>query len=123
MSPKRWRYRIKKLAELESHHFEGMRVAPAITRRETQATVAYHIRIPRNVRVPHSYHKLAHEVILVLSGRGTAHLDKRDHPIRKGDVLLIRPRTWHSFSTGKHSLEFLAVTAPRVDSKTDLYHH
>ncbi|MDE2292976.1 MAG: cupin domain-containing protein [Elusimicrobia bacterium] len=122
MRRRTWKYKVKQLGRLSAHEFEGMAVAPAITKDETAAMVAYHIRIPPRTRIPHSYHKKAHEIIVVLDGRGTAHLDRSRVALRKGRVLLVQPRTWHSFSTAASPLEFIAVAAPRVDAKTDLYY-
>ena len=122
MDSKRWEYKLKKLGKLPGHEFEGMFVAPAITKDETQKMVAYHIRIPKHVRIPHSYHKIAHEIIFVLDGRGTAHLNKDDVVLRPGSVILVQPKTWHSFSTANKTLEFLAIASPRVDAQTDLYY-
>jgi quercetin dioxygenase-like cupin family protein len=122
MGEKRWEYKLKKLGELPAHEFEGMSVAPAITKDETEKMVAYHIRIPKNVRIPHSYHKIAHEIVFVLDGCGTAHLNQDNVILRPGAVILIRPETWHSFSTADRTLEFLAIASPRVDADTDLYY-
>lgn len=117
-----WRYKVKKLSDFEAIEFQGMKVNPLIKKSETGQMSAYHILIPKRTRIPPSYHKKAHEIIFVLSGRGKVHLNRRNIHIKKGDVILVQPRTWHSFSTARHTLKVLAVPSPYVDSKTDLYH-
>jgi len=107
---------------MKTVEFQGMKVNSLIKKTETRQMSAYHIQIPKKTRIPHSYHKKAHELIFVLSGRGIVHLNRRNIPIKKGDVILVQPRTWHSFSTGSQNLKVLAVPSPYVDSKTDLYH-
>jgi mannose-6-phosphate isomerase-like protein (cupin superfamily) len=122
MSRKPWRFKLKNLGGVPSRAFQGMKVKSLISKEETEEMVAYHIRIPRNTRIAHSHHKVAHEVIFILSGSGTAHLNEERFPVKAKDVVLIRPGTWHSFSAGHEALEALAVLSPRVDGKTDLYH-
>lgn len=122
MTPRRWEYKLKRLGQTPSFEFQGMIVAPLILKEETENLVAYHIRIPKNVRIPHSYHKLAHEIIVVLDGRGKAHLNREEVRLRAGGVVVVQPRTWHSFSTAGGNLEFLAIASPRVDRTTDLYY-
>jgi mannose-6-phosphate isomerase-like protein (cupin superfamily) len=112
----------RSLARITPFSFEGMSIRPLIAKEDTKAMVAYHIRIPAMTRIPHSYHKLASEVIHVLSGEGTVHLDRRRVAVKAKDSIFIQPRVWHSFSTGKKPLTVLAVLSPRADPKTDLYH-
>ena len=119
---KPWRYKLKNISKLPSFHFEGMDVRPLVTKDETEKLVTYHIRIPKKVRIPHSYHKIAHEIIVVLSGSGTAHLNDKRFSIKANDTIFIKPYTWHSFSTNQDSLEIITFLTPRVDQVTDLYY-
>ena len=116
------KHTIRTLSKVKPFAFEGMSIRPLIAKEETKKMVAYHIRIPSNTRIPHSYHKEAYETIFVLGGQGTVFLDHKKYPIKANDSIYIRPRVWHSFSTGKRSMTVLAVLAPRADPKTDLYH-
>ena len=119
---KAWPFKLKELSQVPAKSFQGMKVKSLIAKSETKKIVAYHIRIPKNHRIPHSHHKIAYEIIFILSGKGTAYLNNRRFPVKSKDVIFIRPGTWHSFSSDHKVLEALAVLSPRVDEKTDLYH-
>lgn len=116
------KYTIRTLSKVKPFAFEGMSIRPLIAKEETKKMVAYHIRIPAHTRIPHSYHKEAYETIFVLAGEGSVYLDHKRYQVKAKDSLYIRPRVWHSFSTGKRPMTVLAVLAPRADPKTDLYH-
>lgn len=116
------KYTIRTLSRVKPFPFEGMSIRPLIAKGETKKMVAYHICIPANTRIPDSYHKEAHETIFVLAGEGNIFLDHKRFRVKAEDSICIRPRVWHSFSTGKRPLTVLAVLAPRADPKTDLYH-
>jgi len=116
-------YTVKRVSRLPRIKFEGMDINFLIDKKEMKGKMAaYFIRMSPGTVVPPSYHKVANEIIVVLSGSGEARLNKDRVKIRKGDVMLVRPRTWHSFTTGRSSLRLLAVLSPYVDSRTDLYH-
>ncbi len=117
-----WKFKLKKLTQLHKMAFQGMRVHFLINKKEMPEMAAYQITLPKNLRIPPSYHKVAHEVIFILHGKGTAHLNKENFSVKKGDVILVQPGTWHSFSTKNHAMKALAITSPYVDSTTDLYH-
>jgi mannose-6-phosphate isomerase-like protein (cupin superfamily) len=117
-----WSYKVKTLKKIPSITFEEMAVKFVINPGESRHMACYHLYLPAKKRIPPSYHKIAHEVIFILSGCGRVHLNKTVRPVKSGDAILVRPRTWHSFSTGRSSMTMLAVTAPYVDSKIDLYH-
>ncbi len=118
-----WTYIVKKISNLETIEFEGMQLHFLIQKKETDGMAAYHIKLPRHTRIPPSYHKIAEEIIVVLQGSGFAFLNRKRIPIKKGSVILVQPRTWHSFASAHKQMTLLAVTSPYVDSKTDLYHH
>jgi quercetin dioxygenase-like cupin family protein len=68
---------------------------------------------PNNTLKAH-YHDLPSVVILVIDGKGVAHLDGKEHPIEKGDVITIPPKTSHGFSTQGNSLHFLSIQTPAI---------
>lgn len=100
-----------------------MEVNHVVKKREMPQMAAFYIRLPRKTILPPSYHKKAYEIIFILSGFGKAHLNKKTFFIKKGDAILVKPQTWHSFSTSERSMKILAVTSPYVDAETDLYHN
>src|SRR5258706_14687666 len=119
---KNWKYKIKRLSHMPIREFEGMKMNFLIDKKEMDRMAAYYIHIPKNASIPHSYHKVAHEIILVLAGSGKVHLNRKKIAVQQGDVILVQPPTWHSFSTTHRPMTVLAVTAPYVDGTTDLYH-
>jgi mannose-6-phosphate isomerase-like protein (cupin superfamily) len=118
----KWKFRFKNLAALSAFEFEGMKVKALVAKEETEKLSCYHIAMPRHHSVRHAYHKKAHEIVVVLEGRGTVRLGKRKFALRRGDCVLIAPRTWHSFSTAGSALKMFAFLAPRVDAATDFYY-
>ena len=112
----------KRMNEMESFNLEGMQVIPFLSAEETQKFSVYHIVIPQHHRVPQSYHKVAHELILFLEGRGFARVNGRRFPVAKGEAIWILPGIPHGFETQDGPLTLLAILSPRVDTKTDFYY-
>jgi mannose-6-phosphate isomerase-like protein (cupin superfamily) len=62
---------------------------------------------------PPNEHAGAHEFFYVLEGEGTAHCEGKTIPIRRGDALLLRPRSEHVIeNTGPGKLYTLTVMTP-----------
>lgn len=115
------RSRVGHVNKVKPHGFQGMKVRPLTARGEKEMT-AYHIRFKRGMAIPPSYHKRAHEIIVVLSGAGTAHLDGRRVPLRAGSTVRIEPGVRHAFSTRSKAMEILAFLNGPVNETTDLFH-
>jgi len=62
------------------------------------------------------YHKLPNVLILVLKGAGRVRLNDKKYSIKAGDVISIKPKTIHGFSTNT-SLEFLSIQSPPIYGK------
>jgi len=72
----------------------------------------------RDTRDPHG-HPDFYEVMVVLDGAGGQDLGDGTHPLRPGDVLLIRPGDHHALSaTGSDGLRFFNVAFPAAAWRT-----
>lgn len=85
------------------------------------AGTAYRIRIAPRQRTATSYHRVAEEFYLVLSGRGIAVLDGVEHDLIAGDFLRLPPGTTHAFVTGDEPLEMLDIHTPGSRPDRDVY--
>lgn len=88
---------------------------------EEAAGTAYRVRIAPHQRTSISYHRVAEEYYYVLSGRGTAILDGREHPLAPGDFLRLPPGTRHGFVTAAEPLELLDIHTPGSRPDRDVY--
>jgi mannose-6-phosphate isomerase-like protein (cupin superfamily) len=85
------------------------------------AATAYRIRIEPHQRTSTSYHRVAEEIYLVISGKGTAVLDDVEHVLQTGDFLRLPPGTTHAFVTGDESLVMLDIHTPGSRPDRDVY--
>jgi mannose-6-phosphate isomerase-like protein (cupin superfamily) len=85
------------------------------------AATAYRIRIEPHQRTSTSYHRVAEEFYLVISGKGTAVLDGVEHLLQTGDFLRLPPGTTHAFVTGEEALVMLDVHTPGSRPDRDVY--
>ena len=85
------------------------------------AATAYRVRIEPNQRTSTSYHKLAEELYLVLTGSGIAVLDGVEYQLRPGDFLRLPPGTTHAFITGDDALVMLDIHTPGSRPDRDVY--
>lgn len=85
------------------------------------AATAYRIRIEPHQRTSTSYHRVAEEFYLVISGTGTAVLDGVEHLLQTGDFLRLPPGTTHAFATGDEALVMLDVHTPGSRPDRDVY--
>lgn len=85
------------------------------------AATAYRIRIEPHQRTSTSYHRMAEEFYLVISGTGTAVLDGVEHRLQTGDFLRLPPGTTHAFVTGDEALVMLDVHTPGSRPDRDVY--
>lgn len=85
------------------------------------AATAYRIRIEPHQRTSTSYHRVAEEFYLVVSGAGTAVLDGVEHLLQTGDFLRLPPGTTHAFVTGEEPLVMLDVHTPGSRPDRDVY--
>jgi len=85
------------------------------------SATAYRVRIEPHQRTATSYHKLAEELYLVLSGSGVAVLNGVEYELRTGDFLRLPPGTTHAFITGDEALVMLDVHTPGSRPDRDVY--
>jgi mannose-6-phosphate isomerase-like protein (cupin superfamily) len=85
------------------------------------SATAYRVRIEPHQRTATSYHKLAEELYLVLSGSGVAVLDGVEYQLRAGDFLRLPPGTTHAFITGDEALVMLDVHTPGSRPDRDVF--
>lgn len=85
------------------------------------AATAYRIRIEPHQRTSTSYHRVAEEFYLVISGTGTAVLDGVEHLLQTGDFLRLPPGTTHAFVTGDEALVMLDIHTPGSRPDRDVY--
>lgn len=85
------------------------------------AATAYRIRIEPHQRTSTSYHRVAEEFYLVISGTGTAVLDGVEHLLQTGDFLRLPPGTTHAFVTGEEALVMLDIHTPGSRPDRDVY--
>jgi quercetin dioxygenase-like cupin family protein len=68
---------------------------------------------------PRHHHPYEHEVF-VLEGNGEAFEGETPHPIRAGDVILVKPDEVHQFrNTGKGPLKFLCLIPNSADTRAE----
>ena len=79
----------------------------------SNAGVDYVVMDPHKSLKPH-FHELPSVVIFVVEGSGMAHLDGKEYPLEKGDVITIPPRIVHGFSTQDAPLSFLSIQTPAI---------
>ena len=66
---------------------------------------------------PKHYHPYEHEVY-VIEGEGEAYEGDTPHPIRAGDVVLVKPDDLHQFkNTGDKALKFLCLIPNSADNR------
>ncbi len=82
---------------------------------------AYRVRIAPHSSTATSYHLIAEELYLVLSGHGTAWLDGIPHSLHAGDFLRLPPGTRHAFTTSEAPLVMLDVHSPGSRPDRDVY--
>ncbi len=60
---------------------------------------------------PRHKHDDTEQVFYVLSGRGVLTIGERDkrYPVKRGDVVLVPPGTWHSIQSVGGTMKYLAV--------------
>lgn len=65
---------------------------------------------------PH-FHHFPTVLIIVLKGKGFAHLNGKEKPIKEGDVITIPPKTIHGFRATSSKLVFLSIQTPPIYGK------
>lgn len=85
------------------------------------SATAYRVRIEPRQRTATSYHKVAEELYLVLSGSGIAVLDDVEYDLLTGDFLRLPPGTTHAFVTGDEPLVMLDIHMPGSRPDRDVY--
>jgi mannose-6-phosphate isomerase-like protein (cupin superfamily) len=85
-----------------------------ITAADTPAVNVSHLRIDNS---RYHCHRQMTELYYVLSGGGTITLDGETHPVRAGDIVLIRPGVWH---TSKGEMNVLITGVPAGEA-TDIF--
>ena len=73
-----------------------------------------YISIPKGVRVGLHIHKRAAQVIVIISGHGTATLGKKKIKLLKGLVLHVPKNVPHAFHSIKKKIEMVVVQSPPV---------
>lgn len=64
---------------------------------------------------PRHSHNYEHEVV-VTGGSGTVEYDGADHPVREGDILLVKPNVVHQFRADRgDELHFLCLVPVSFD--------
>ena len=111
----------RRWSRLPRFAFIGAKMRSFLGPEDTAALSCYHISLPPKGSIPPAFHKKAFELIWIMKGGGRARLGRRSIKVKKGDSLLIRPPTPHSFFAGPYGMTFLAILSPRVDSQTDYY--
>jgi quercetin dioxygenase-like cupin family protein len=67
---------------------------------------------------PRHFHDYEHEVF-VLEGNGVVMEDRNEHPLKPGDVILVKPNEVHQFrNTGTAPLKFLCLIPNSATGKT-----
>jgi quercetin dioxygenase-like cupin family protein len=67
---------------------------------------------------PRHFHDYEHEVF-VLEGSGVVVEDRTEHPLKPGDVILVKPNEVHQFrNTGAGPLKFLCLIPNSATGKT-----
>lgn len=101
--------RVSRIAPADTNKFV-MTVDPVIDKAPFLSVVEI---FEAGGRTPRHKHDAAHEMFYVLSGRGRALYDGKDHDIEKGDTLVLPPGMEHVIeNTGSDRLYCLTVMVP-----------
>jgi N-acetylneuraminate synthase len=74
-----------------------------------------------NQKHPLHFHKLKEETFHILSGELISILDKKKHKLFPGDLLDVKPGTWHEFYAGKKGCIFEEVSTTSYEN--DSFYH
>jgi len=88
---------------------------------EEGAGIVHRVYVAPRERTSVSYHRIAEEFYFVISGRGTAILNREEHRLSKGDFLRLPPGTTHGFVTAEEPLEMLNIQTPGCRPDRDVY--
>lgn len=102
-------------------HFEDIKPVPcpcgasrrALAREDNKVCSVHLVEISTDSRT--HYHKGFTETYYFLEGEGTVELDGKAHPVKPGNVLMIRPGTRHRAVPGKGPLKILNIVVPPFD--------
>jgi quercetin dioxygenase-like cupin family protein len=112
---------FRPFSDLTLLSFLGSTIRPLIQPDDEIENSSYFIQMPPSGFVERSYHKIAKEVIFVISGYGTAFLGNSILSLKKGDTMIIFPPTPHGFKAGDSGLEMISFLSSQVNSKRDFY--
>jgi len=101
------RYLIRRLADIETERGVCGWRKTLVTRDDTPVANVSHLRIDDS---KYHYHREMTEFYYVLSGGGTITLDGEKREITAGDLVVIKPGTWHT-SDGEMDVLILGVPA------------
>lgn len=101
------RYLIRRLGEIATERGVCGWRKTLITHDDTPAANVSHLTIDNS---RYHYHREMTEYYYVLSGGGTITLDGEKQPIAAGDLVVIKPGTWHT-SDGEMEVLILGVPA------------
>ena len=108
------KFLVRRLSEVpEERGVCGFR-RTLITAADTPDVNVSHLRIDNS---RYHYHRHMTELYYVLSGGGTITLDGEMLPVRKGDLVLIRPGVWH---TSEGEMNVLITGVPAGEA-TDIF--
>jgi mannose-6-phosphate isomerase-like protein (cupin superfamily) len=92
-----------------------------LTSEEEDRASAYRVCLSPHQHSRESYHRVAEEFYFVISGRGAAVLDGREHELSPGDFLRLPPGTRHVFVSGDQPLDLLNIHIPGCRPDHDTY--
>jgi mannose-6-phosphate isomerase-like protein (cupin superfamily) len=108
------KYLIRRLADTPTERGVCGWRKTLVTAEDTPVANVSHLTINDS---RYHYHKIMTEYYYVLTGSGTITLDGEKMPIAAGDLIVIKPLTWH---TSEGEMEVLIMGVP-AGEQTDIW--
>ncbi len=102
--------------EMKPHpKFEGVKIGFITTKERTKEMSITLLEISPGIEIPSHTHEKEVDSIFVLEGEGELFYEGKWYPLRKGDIVVVKPGELHGVrNTGKEPLFCYIVHAPAL---------